>query len=159
MDSSSAKSKDERRTLRGFFVRPGSQFKLALALVIFISLLQIVSTMVIGLLAHRMFLTVVANYSIDPEVGRILAAPLFAIVLFTGILSVFSAVIMIFVWLRLNQKVFGPLVPLLRHIQALKEGKFEARVKLRKNDELTEVRDALNDLAASLEAKPPEESL
>ena len=54
---------------------------------------------------------------------------------------------------RLSNRIYGPLVPMLRHIQNLKQGIYSSRVVLRQNDELIELRDALNELAAALEAR------
>lgn len=44
----------------------------------------------------------------------------------------------------------GPIVPLLRHIDALKNKNFEHKTHLRKSDDLTEIATALNELSENL---------
>jgi signal transduction histidine kinase len=53
----------------------------------------------------------------------------------------------------LSHKIYGPLVPLLRHVKALKEGSYASRVHLRATDEMGELATALNELAETLEAR------
>ena len=52
---------------------------------------------------------------------------------------------------RYTQRYVGPLVPIRRHLGALKNGDYSARVRLRRNDSLQEIAQQLNELAESLE--------
>jgi nitrogen fixation/metabolism regulation signal transduction histidine kinase len=50
----------------------------------------------------------------------------------------------------LTERIAGPSRALLRHIEALKEGRFEHKTTLRKNDELKHLGTALNELSEAL---------
>src|ERR1044072_8322896 len=54
---------------------------------------------------------------------------------------------------KFSHRIFGPTVPILRMIHNLEDGNFAHRIHLRKHDELKPIADALNDLAAKLEAR------
>ncbi len=53
----------------------------------------------------------------------------------------------------LTHRFLGPMVPIFRQIDEMKEGKFSMRVKLRDKDEMKELSDKLNELADELEKK------
>ncbi len=72
-------------------------------------------------------------------------------ILLTGVFII--GTFCIYMGVRLSNRIYGPLVPMLRHIQNLQQGVYSSRVVLRQNDELTELRDALNELASTLEAR------
>lgn len=73
---------------------------------------------------------------------------------FTMVGGVFAiGLFVIYLGIKISNRIYGPLVPLLRHIDNLKKGVYSSRVTLRRHDELSEIRDALNDLAANLEAR------
>lgn len=52
-----------------------------------------------------------------------------------------------------SHKFYGPQVPILRSLRALREGNRAEKVHLRKGDELREIAEAVNQLADSLSAK------
>lgn len=53
----------------------------------------------------------------------------------------------------MTHRFFGPLVPIIAHIERLKQGQFDSRVNLRPKDELHELSLSLNELAEELEKK------
>jgi methyl-accepting chemotaxis protein len=68
-----------------------------------------------------------------------------------GILVISLAAV--YLWAIYSHRIFGPTVPILRMIQNLEDGNFSHRIHLRKHDEMKLIADALNDLAATLEAQ------
>lgn len=92
-------------------------------------------------------------YAIDSELIDFLGKYLYS---FIGVL-IFSmtvcCLIGIIIWLRLSHRIFGPLVPISRHIVELQNGNYSSRVQLRKDDFMVELKDELNLLAEKLEKK------
>jgi hypothetical protein len=68
-----------------------------------------------------------------------------AVVLSGGICFVFA--------ILLTHRFLGPMVPIFRHIEMMKQGQFADRIKLREKDEMHELGEKLNELTAELEKK------
>ncbi len=142
-----------RRTFLGMIVRPQKQMRFALMFTggAMLSLTALVALMAI--VFNHTLKTLTEAQQIQIEVGYLLRDtmmyPFFMFVLGAFILGIFT----IFMGIRLSNRIYGPLIPLQRHIQNLKQGMYSSRVILRRNDELTELRDSLNELAAVLEAR------
>lgn len=158
MSTESLKSADrgaERRTLRGLVVRPKEQLKFAFVVVgggMFLltsclGLTIIYLNRVIETLEGTLRLDHDAAASIRDTVSSVLNLGLISGVVFT--------VLSILVGLQVSNRVYGPLIPILRHIGEMKGGNFSNRIHLRKDDELQEVQDALNDLAEDFGKKYP----
>ena len=96
-------------------------------------------------------------YQVDSDVpdliNQSLNTPLILIVLFILVFGCYS----FYSWLTMINRTLGPQVPILNHIIELKKGNFLNRIKLRKNDELQELADALNELAEKLAEKNPKD--
>ncbi len=56
-------------------------------------------------------------------------------------------------WIVFSHRIFGPTVPIRRHIQNLLAGKYDSRIHLRWGDEFKGIAKDLNLLAESLERK------
>lgn len=142
-----------KRTFLGLLVRPQKQLRYALLFTggALLSLTALVALMAI-VFNHTLKRLVETN-QIQVETGYLLrdtmVLPFFVFVMGAFVLGMFT----IFMSIRISNRVYGPLIPLQRHIQNLKQGMYSSRVILRRNDELTELRDSLNELAAVLEAR------
>lgn len=64
-------------------------------------------------------------------------------------IALMSALSIIF-WLVYTHRIFGPEVPMLRHIRNMIDGKYDGRIQLRKNDEHQAIASELNRLAETL---------
>jgi signal transduction histidine kinase len=142
-----------KRTFLGMIVRPQKQMRFALMFAGG-ALLSIAALVALTAIVFNHTLKNLADsQKIDLEIGFLLRDtmvwPFF--VMITGVFFIGSFVV--FLSIRLSNRIYGPLVPLMRHIQNMKQGVYSSRVVLRQNDELTELRDALNELAAILEAR------
>src|SRR5665213_3127681 len=56
-------------------------------------------------------------------------------------------------WVIFSHRIFGPIVPLRRHVQNLARGEYRSRIKPRPRDEFKELFEDLNHLAEVLESK------
>ena len=50
-----------------------------------------------------------------------------------------------------SHRVFGPLIPIKRQLEAMRSGDYSSRIVLRRHDELRDVAEAINQLTAQLE--------
>jgi nitrogen fixation/metabolism regulation signal transduction histidine kinase len=134
------------RKFTNYFIRPKIQIKHALFAMIYsflgLGLVQIFSyqklnslqlTSEIGKESHQ-WLIEYAQYMFWIHLGT-----LFLIGIAAFVLSIIT-----------THHFTGPLVPILRHIDALKNKNYEQRTHLRKSDDLTEIAAALNELSESL---------
>jgi len=53
-------------------------------------------------------------------------------------------------WIMYSHRIFGPTVPIRRHIGALLSGDYQSRITLRKRDEFKDIAMDLNRLAEKL---------
>jgi hypothetical protein len=67
-----------------------------------------------------------------------------------GVGVVSMGMICLVTWLMYSHRIFGPVVPMRRHVANLRSGNFETEIKLRKFDEFKPLADDLNGLAAQL---------
>jgi len=141
----------ERRKARNLLLKPAFQLKLSIYILIlsatFGSLalwvgdvaFKNVYVLLLEDATHRMYFQQV----IDEQVRNVMRV---SIALFAGYIVLVIAVTAIF-----THRLIGPAVAITRHIRALKEGLYAHRVRLRKNDELEDLADELNELAEILE--------
>ena len=62
-------------------------------------------------------------------------------------------VICLGLWLLYSHRIFGPTIPIRRHIEKLIEGDYTSRVQLRSSDELKDIGSELNRLAEVLASR------
>lgn len=153
MDLSLQKKHPHKRTFMGLLVRPQKQLRFAL-LFMGGALLSIAALVALTAIVFNHTLKNLSDtQKLELDIGFLLRDtmmfPFFILIIGAFLIGVFA----IFLGIRISNRIYGPLVPLLRHIQNLRQGIYSSRVILRRNDELTELRDALNELAATLEAR------
>jgi signal transduction histidine kinase len=56
-------------------------------------------------------------------------------------------------WIISSRRIFGPVIPMRRHVQKLCEGDFTSRIHLRRGDEFKHLSEDLNHLAEVLQQK------
>ncbi len=77
------------------------------------------------------------------HLNLMIAGSLLAVLMAGGLCFVFV--------IFLTHRFFGPMVPIARHVDELSKGNFSNRLRLRKKDEMHELGEKLNQLAAELE--------
>ena len=122
-----------RQTLLGFIVRPKEQARTA---IVFIGATWVM---------HLVLMAVMI-----PNLDQL---DEFTITLYLVFSALFLSVFALVTGFVLSHRMYGPLVSIKRHIAHLREGDYSARLSLRQTDDMSEMRDALNDLAAALETR------
>ncbi len=122
-----------RPSIMGMIVRPRQQMRAAVAF--------IAGAWVVNLSLIAVLLWDYENLSKETIGLYILAA--------TVMLSLYG----LLTGVILTHRIFGPIVSLKRHLASLREGQYSARLQIRETDDLTELKDAVNDLAEALEQR------
>jgi methyl-accepting chemotaxis protein len=153
MVDSVANSGADRRSLKNFMVRPRQQLRYSLALVTGCCLSVILFLMIVVFQMKQTINTLSLAYRLDPEIvvsvqGALSSAVYVALLLAAGVIG-----LAFIVGIRLSHRIYGPLVSINRFIEELAGGNYKSRMTLRKDDDLIEIRDSLNNLAESLEKR------
>jgi signal transduction histidine kinase len=154
-DATNSQSSDSRRTPHGVLVRPRQQFKYAFLLVAGGILAQSLVIAVIAYFINSSVATVFDQNHLDPGVGTTITHAINLALSILMLVAIGFALVAVLIGVKLSHRIYGPMVPFTRHIQHLKDGNYQVRMNLRKNDDMVELKDALNSLAASLEARYP----
>jgi hypothetical protein len=153
MKTTDEKYDTNRRTLHGLLIQPHKQLGFVF---IYIGggMLALVAIMfyLLSLLDHN-FTQLAHVYNIAPDVAQAMHDSLRNARITLGIPTLVILVLTFYAGLRLSHRVFGPFVPFFRHINELKSGNYASRVHLRDGDEFQDFKDALNELAVTLQEK------
>lgn len=143
----------EQRTVQGYFIRPKQQAKYAM---MFMGGAMLSVVALLGLLVVS-FNHAIARYNAkfqgNAEVGLTISDSFTNSFLLIITFAVIAGVLSIYWGIRVSHRIYGPLIPLRRHIDKLIEGDYSARVRLRKSDDMVELCDAMNELAEALEKR------
>lgn len=148
--------RQNRRSIRNFFIRPGPQLRVGAGFLVIILVLQ--SGILFGLRwpIQTFFDELQRFYRIDGAELQTFVISIQSTLLYASLVSLALALIAIIYGLRLSHQIYGPLVPIQRHIKSLVDGDYSSRIHLREGDEFKELEGSLNALAANLErAMPP----
>jgi signal transduction histidine kinase len=99
---------------------------------------------------------IIETYQVDPQVVDYVRGTLNSSLWFLSSVMLIVAICVVIVWIQYSHRIFGPLVPISRHIAELRKGNYSSRVMLRKKDEMLDLKDILNQLAADLQARHPD---
>lgn len=140
------------RKITGIVIKPKQQFLVAsyFFCTFFVVIALLITYFVSSI--ERMILVLKGTYQIDPELIASFEGYLNNSVWILCCSLFLFAIIGFFMWLKLSHRIFGPLVPISRHITELKNGNYASRVQLRKNDFMMELKDELNQLAEKLQS-------
>lgn len=142
-----------QRTVQGMFIRPRQQVKYAMLFV---------GGAMLSVVALLGFLVVSFNHALaryndkfhgTADVGLTIGDSFTISFLIIILIAVLIGILSIYMGIKLSHRIYGPMIPLNRHIEKLIEGDYKSRVRLRKGDELTELSEALNRLATALEER------
>jgi hypothetical protein len=142
-----------RRTVRGLLVNPQAQLKYSFVAVA--SGLIILAIFLATILAflNQTFAILQDSYGLDPQAGESVRS-MVANNLWMGLgFAVLLGVMTFAMGIKFSHRIYGPMVPIQLHIAELKKGNYESRIKLRKHDQFTDVKDSLNELAQLLANK------
>jgi nitrogen fixation/metabolism regulation signal transduction histidine kinase len=142
-----------RRSVKNVFVRPREQFRLAIYFVAAACLGIGMFTLIQYYLMRRLVVELALAYKIEAEIVGYIQNAMFSGLLFCLILCASCIFFAIFFGVRLSHRIYGPLVPMLRHVESLQKGDYSARIKLRSGDEFQDLQTALNTLTEELQKK------
>jgi nitrogen fixation/metabolism regulation signal transduction histidine kinase len=151
MEKAKPVSSPKMRRPNGVLIRPRQQFRYAFVLVAGGILTQ---SLVVGILIYFINSTVanvIDSNHLSPEIGSTITGAISLALVLIMVVALALALVAVLIGVKLSHRIYGPLVPFTRHIEQLKAGNYSARIKLRKTDDLGELRDELNDLASVLE--------
>lgn len=144
---------NNRRAVKGTLIRPRQQLKYAMILVCGGVLAQSLIIGAVALFINRSIENLTVTYNLDPQIGQSIAHSITNSMMLVMLVATAVAMAAILAGIKLSHRIYGPMVPFQRHIDQLKAGNFASRIRLRKNDDMIEIRDALNDLAITLEER------
>jgi methyl-accepting chemotaxis protein len=141
----------QRRRKMNLLLQPGMQLKLPVILMIvtlgFVALQVAHTQFAYG----KIFEIVLKEAGRPPFLEKLIREQTGDYVEVTSALTLLYIVVVVILWLAHGHRVIGPMVSLQRQIEALKNGDYGARVRLRKRDAFEEIAEDLNELAQVLE--------
>jgi methyl-accepting chemotaxis protein len=144
---------NENRKARNFLLKPGLQLKLAFY-VLFLSLGFVLITVLFGkLYFEQTYVTLVGNTTQSEYIQAVVTQQIHDFKSLSMLLLAVYTVLVVVVATVYTHRMIGPMLPVMRHIKALKEGFYSHRVKLRAHDCFHELADELNELAETLEQR------
>lgn len=145
----------DRRTLKGIIVRPVKQIRYAF---LFVGGGMLMLTGFIAVTLYYIRQTIFSleiAYRLDREITGALIDSLTGMLTLAFVVAAIFSVLSIVLGMQMSHRYYGPIIPLLRHVEELRNGNYSSRVKLRQSDELIEIQDALNGLAETLDERKP----
>lgn len=140
-----------QRNTRNYLLKPMVQVRLGLYSII-IGVLFAAGTL--GVLYAALIRTMTLLLGLideKTEATRIISQQFEQAAIYLVVLSVVFVVSTVSVSILYTHRLVGPTYAFRRHLRALREGRYEVRTMLRKNDAFTEVADDLNLLAEELQ--------
>ena len=144
---------DRRQRTKGMLVRPRQQFRYAFLMVAGGILVQSIVIASAAFLMNHTISGVIEMHTLEPSVGSALTQMVNISFALLAVLSAAFALVAVLIGVRLSHRIYGPMVPFLRHIEHLMQGNYGVRMNLRRTDDMVELKDALNNLAETLENK------
>lgn len=142
--------KDNRRKASNVTVDPKAQLRFAQPFAI----LLVASLATINLIFWQVFSSKGSMASsAPPEALAFLNNAMAQAVLYSSIGMLVIGILTLMLWLVYSHRIFGPMVPIRRQVEALKSGNYDFKINLRKNDEFKELANELNQLADLLKAR------
>lgn len=148
---------DNRRQLKHFFLKPKYQLKyvnwfMSGAFVLLVSTVGFIHFKlgqidhILNASADAPITNQIPVYHAFSDITMIALGGFVAFVLFTCALA-----------LLINHRVAGPMIAIVDHLEALRQGNYDYTRELRHRDELQPIHDAVKDLARTLQDRQPHE--
>jgi methyl-accepting chemotaxis protein len=145
-----------QRNTRNYLLKPMVQVRLGLYSIILGVLFAAGTLGVLYAALDRTTTLLLGLIDEKAEATRIISQQFEQTAIYLVVLSVVFVVSTVSVSILYTHRLVGPTYAFRRHLRALRDGRYEVRTLLRKNDAFTEVADDLNQLAEELQrgAKP-----
>ena len=149
----SALGVNENRKARNILIRPGFQLKLPLYILL-LTLSFVGLTLLLGnLYLEQAYVTMIENTTQSEYLQQVITEQIAAFKMISLVILFVYAVLVIVITSVYTHRLLGPMIPIARHLKALKEGFYSHRLCLRKKDALHELADQMNELAEVLEKR------
>ena len=146
--------KDNRRSIRNYLLEPKLQLKLALYICINTLFVIGAASIFVYLMYQPLFNSLInATDALAPQIFDLLWDNTKATF---GIIGMFTALHMLIITMLViwySHRFVGPMVAFRRQVNAIRNGNYDSRIKLRKHDAFTNFADDLNSLAEHFAAK------
>ncbi len=144
-------SRPFRRRFRNYLLQPLLQIRLGLYSIVLALLFSLAVLSILYVNLHRFYEMVLELTDLREEVSVVLEAYLTDTLWWVVAVVLTYLVVNVAVSVFFTHRLVGPTIAFRRHIQALKQKRYQSRIVLRKRDAFKEVADDLNQLAQSLE--------
>jgi len=149
----SALGVNEHRKARNILIKPGFQLKLPFYILL-LTLSFVGLTLLLGnLYLEQAYVTMIENTTQSEYLQQIITKQIAAFKEITLLVLLVYAALVVAITSVYTHRLLGPMIPIARHLKALKEGFYSHRLRLRKKDALHELADQLNELAEVLEER------
>jgi len=154
----SALGNKEQRKARNILVRPGLQLKLPFYILLLTMAFVLLTLLLGNLYLEQVYVTMIENTTQSEYLQQVITEQMAAFKIISLLVLFVYAVLAVSISCVYTHRLLGPLIPIERHLKALKEGFYSHRLQLRKKDALHELADQLNELAEALEERKQEQS-
>jgi methyl-accepting chemotaxis protein len=151
------KGEDPANRRKTIVVDPGALWRLSIPFFILLITILVVSLFTFKHLSSAL----TANGTIDQQTIPALALirRVASEIMVIDLIGLTIVGILCFVlWVTYSHRIFGPIVAIRRHVQAVIDGNFDSRIHLRKFDEFKDLAADLNRLTEKLELRSKEKS-
>lgn len=141
----------EQRKARNFLLQPAFQLRLA-AYILLLSMFFMLLALLLGnLYFEQTYVTMIQNTTQSEYLQQVISRQLHEFKAMSLLMLFIYMLVTIVVTTIYTHRLVGPVIPLSRLIKALTQGRYDHRVKLRRNDALQDLAEQLNELAETLE--------
>jgi HAMP domain-containing protein len=138
---------ENRRKLQNFVIDPKAQMRLAQPF----GVLLLISVGMVMMIFWQIFsLHGDMGDSVHAQDLPVLKTILSKVVLTASLGIGLMGLLAVSLWIYFSHRIFGPVVPIRRHIKNLMDGNFSGEIKLRSNDEFKDIAGDLNELTRHL---------
>ena len=146
----SALGNKENRKARNILVRPGLQLRLPLYILLLTMAFVFLTLLLGNLYLEQVYVTMIENTTQSEYLQQVITEQIAAFKVISLLVLFVYAVLVAAISSVYTHRLLGPMIPIARHLKALKEGFYSHRLHLRKKDTLHELAGQLNELAEVL---------
>lgn len=136
---------ESRRT-----INLGLRSNLQLRLPILVLLISVAFAVLFALHSHVAYARFLSGAIRQAQIEPLVAEQTLDFLIVSGVIAVAYVSAVMIACLAYSHRLLGPVVAFRRHLEALKNGDYGARIQLRKGDPFTDVAEDLNDLTTIL---------
>jgi len=142
---------EERRKARNILVRPGMQLRLPLYVLLLSFTFMLLGLLLGNLYFEQTYVTLMQHTTQSDYLQRVITQQTGEFKLLALLLLGIYVLLVFIITTIFTHRLIGPTIPMVRHVEALRKGRYGHRIKLRRHDAFAELADALNELAETLQ--------